>query len=696
MNVDVPGIGVVQFPDSMSEAEVIAAIQKLTGNKPKAEPEKADARNSDGTYGTPPEGMVVNPQTGQMTERDLLAGVMARNGISNTESAVGGFARGGTFGFNDEILGAANAVLPGPGTMSERYAYGRERARALEQAQEAVNPNFFLGGEVGGGVGTALTYGVPAIAGRGLLGSMAAGAGVGGAEGLAYGYGTGEGSAAERAKNAGQYGLLGLAMGGAAPVATAGAQKLWQVGSDVVGGGIDAVANRGSRGRANRALAKTVERSGMGLDDVDAALNAAAREGQPEYRAADALGISGQRRLSAVARSGGDGSAEIRNFLDRRQAGQPERVASAVEDAFDLRGGSASMAREALEQGRKGDADIAFGGIRAAGNPVDIRPVLQAIDDKVKPFKDANVKSRSARALEALRKQLAGKGKDGDYQLSDFDKVFAIRKELRDNITEAFNSGRNELARDLKAVREVLDDALSASSDEYASAMRRYQEASRVIDAVDAGKQMSRPGSRAVDNAQQFGGMTGSEQAAARTGYGDTLLSRVENQAGGSNRARPLTSPKAEADAAAIAVDPDLYARRIQREMDMFETRNVAAGGSRTADNLEDMADLQAYDMSILGNILTGRWSDASRQAASSVANVMTGMNEGTRKMIADALMAGDTQAFRAAVQQVENSQARREIVNAVIRSGILRTSDPMAVREQVLERIGIKPRSAQ
>ncbi len=51
---------------------------------------------------------------------------------------------------------------------------------------------------------------------------------------------------------------------------------------------------------------------------------------------------------------------------------------------------------------------------------------------------------------------------------------------------------------------------------------------------------------------------------------------------------QPLQSPKRDAEARAMTVLPDLYRRRLGRENEMWE-RNRALGGSRTADNLEDI-----------------------------------------------------------------------------------------------------------
>lgn len=674
IEVELPDGTIAEFPDGTPRETIEKALQS------RFQSETADPRNPDGTYGDPPEGMVLNPYTGQMTERALLEGSIAQRpneGVAT--SAARGVGRGVTFGGVDELSGAVSAAIPGPGTAKERYDFGREYVRAAEGAAESRNPTAFPIGEIGGGMSAALGYGMPAMASRGMGGAMAGGSLVGGAEGLTYGALTGEGGK-DRFKRAAQFGTAGAALGGAIPRVTASGKKLYDMGRDVVGGGVDAVRGRASAERANRAIAKTLMKSGKTVDEVGDALSTAAREGQPEYRAMDALGIAGQRRASSIARSGGDSAAEIADYLNQRQLDQPERVGAFVEDAFDLAGTSSNKTRRALTEGRDMAADINFGDIRASNQPVDIRGAIQEIDSRVQPFINADIDSPARKALANLRAQLAGKKGDASYELSDFSKVFAIRKQLRDDISEAFRAGRNELASDLRAVRQSLDDALAASNPSYKQAMDEFAASSRVIDAAEAGGMMARPGRRAIDTTEEFARMSPDEQAAARVGYGDKILTKVEASAGGANRARPLTSTKASQEASAMAVDPNLYQRRVGREMDMFETRNIAVGGSRTADNLEDIQELQGADVGPIISALRGDLKGAALTTGQRGINVATGMNDSTRQLIARALMSGSSDQIQTAVSQVQASKAsemaKKAIIDTLIRSAAVRNSE--------------------
>ena len=633
-------------------------------------------RNPDGTYGEPPEGYITDTRTGGMTSREL----MAQREPTRGEAVIANALRGLSFGGSDEAMGAIHALVPGDGSMRERYEFGRDYTRAREDATQEAFPVTSGVSEAAGGVGTALSYGLPAIAGRGLPGAMAAGAGVGAAEGGAYGFLSGEGGAGERGRNALSFGALGGVAGAAAPVVMRSAGAVGRGVADTVGGGVDRFLQRGSQTRANRAIGDTVERSGQSIRDIDNALRSAMADGQPEFRAADALGFPGQRRLSAIVRSGGDASDEAANFLRHRQIDQPERVAGFVEDAFDAHRTAADTER-ALRRGRSEAADAAYDAARGGSEPVDVRGAISAIDDRIGGMQGSGVAGDGIDArLAGFRRRLAAPEQnlpDGTTarELSDFDRVLGVKQDVQDAISAAQRAGRNNEARELTRLSRELDAALETASPAYREANDQFARQSRVIDSVEEGQRMARPGQRADDTVSRFQEMSPDEQAAARTGYGDAALRRLEAQAGeGTNRARQFTSTKAQREADALAIDPEQFGRRIDRENVMASTRERALGGSRTADNLADMSDLQPHDLSMIANIATGRFGTAAQQASGRVANLFSGMNPQTRQLVADAMLSNDTQALRRAVAQVENSQQRQAIMETASRIGAMQT----------------------
>jgi hypothetical protein len=233
-------------------------------------------------------------------------------------------------------------------------------------------------------------------------------------------------------------------------------------------------------------------------------------------------------------------------------------------------------------------------------------------------------------------------------------------------------------------VARELDAALETASPAYRGANDDFARASRVIGAVDEGAEMARPSTRASDNVARFGAMTPDEQAAARSGYGDRQMARVEAQAGPfTNRARPFTSAKSTMERGALALDPGLLDRRIGRENTMFETSRQALGGSQTADNLADAAESAGYDSNAIVNLITGNFGTGARQILQAVTGAARGQNEETRRIITRALMSQNPgEVLAKASQTVKSDATRRAIVDALAaasgqRTGYLISQNP-------------------
>ena len=415
---------------------------------------------------------------------------------------------------------------------------------------------------------------------------------------------------------------------------------------------------------------EALRKSGKSADDVAIEVARAAREGQPEYRLMDAMGIAGQRRASGISRSGGDGAEEIAQFLRQRQLDQPDRVAGFVDEAFGLGGKTAVQAKDSLTAARGAAADAAYGAARGNAAPVDIRGALSVIDDRVGLTKGGAVASDGIDGLLAkFRSRLAGER----GVATEFDRVLSVKQDVQDAIGAAVRAGRNNEARELGKLSKALDAALEESSASYRSANDQFAQASRVIGSVDDGASMIRPSQRAADTVPGFKAMTPEQQSAARIGYGDRALARIEaNTSPTANVAKQFNSTKMAAETDAMAIDPALFRGRVGRENTMWETQNRALGGSRTADNLADTADIGVVaDMGRAAkDALTGRIGAAVGTVGRLAGNAATGQNEATRTLVARILMSNDPKAALAtALRQEATSQGRRRIAEALMRS---------------------------
>jgi hypothetical protein len=584
-----------------------------------------------------------------------------------------GAANGASFGFGDNIaagIGGVDSMVRGQG-FRRGYDNTLDIVREGMASDQQQNPMAYGAGEIAGAVAPAALAAPLATGSRGLM-TAARGAGIGAVEGGLQGAGNADGQ--DVATSALSGGLTGAFIGGAAPVAVGAAGRVKNAIKDPVTGVIDSLTNRANTGKANRAISDMLRASKQTPNDVSAAVSRAAMEGQPEFRMMDAMGVSGRRQASGVARLGGDPGAELADYLATRQAGQSERVAGFVDEGFGLNGTTAAKETGRLTSARSTAADSAYDAARGNAAPVDVRGALGVIDARIGGMDGSGVAGDGIDGLlSKYRGRLAAQpGPDGVMrELSDFDRVLGVKQSIQDDIGTATRAGRNNEARELGKLLTELDGALESSSDMYRTANDGFRDASRVIDAVDEGAAMSRPSQRAGDTTSKFASMNPDQQQAARTGYGDSLLSRIEaNTSPTSNNAKLLQSPKRDAEASAMVLDPELYGRRLSRENDMWQTQNRAVGGSMTADNMADQAATDGVAGGILGALRNSHGMiDGAVKVADALTPLARGQNEATRQLIARALMSKDPQSVLAPILRQEmTGKSNRRVIEAMLR----------------------------
>lgn len=630
----------------------------------------AEASRLSVSSGMAPEGYVVNPE-GRM--EDLRSPANPNIPTGTAVSFGVGAGQGLGFGGLDETVAGMHAMTGGD------YEYEAARMREVERRAQENNPIAYYAGLIPGAVASSVSAGKALGVnpqGANLLGTMARGAGIGLGEGATFGFLSGEGGVLPRIAGAVKGGLLGAGVGAAAPAVTAGATKALRGLLDVTAGNVQSALGVARQGKADRMLAETVRRSGRSADDIADDVARAAQDGQTDFRMMDAMGKAGQRRVSGIVRAGDDGAEELAQFLERRQLGQPERIGAFVDDAFGMGGKTAQETADGLRSARGAAADAAYSAARGNAAPVDIRGALQVIDDRIGGMKGSGVAGDGIDGkLATFRNRLAAPDPAAPniaVELSDFDRVLGVKQDVQDAIGAAVRAGRNNEARELGKLVSELDAALEAASDGYRAANDGFREASRVIAAVDDGAAMGRPTRRAADTTRQFARMTPEQQAAARAGYGDRLLARLEsNTAPTANRAKAMQSPKVAAEIDVMATDPRLLADRLMRESQMWETMNRALGGSRTADNLADQNSMGILaDVARVGRDLVTNTGNGILTLATRAGNAAGGVNDATRKIVADALMSDNPRAALArAMARQTSSEAKQRLADAIVRA---------------------------
>lgn len=651
IEVELPDGSVAEFPDGTSKDVIKGALQKRFGggaNQPPGVPEYV-----------PPGVEGYDPKTGEVSRQ-----------YGRTGSAAMGAADSTTLGWGDELasyLGSALSGVPREQVLSEM--------RGDAQAAKQENPGSYLTGQIGGGLAQAVAtggagFGLNAARTGAGLGRVALGSAVDGSlYGSAYGAGNADGDLTDRLLGGGQGAALGFGLGGALPVAMAGVKTAV---SPLIA---PLLARLQPQDYANKALQTIVQRSGSSADDIANMLTRAQADDQGMFTVADALGHQGGRALSTVVRNPNDARQQIVDALVARQMGQGERLSNALAEGFGATDTAAQRAASLTAQ-RSAAAGTNYGAARAGAGTVDPTSAIQAADDFLTPGATRVMSPGNNIAddsIEAAVRRARSYLTDGNSMLTDFSAALRSKQEIDAMIEGA----KPAVQRQLIPIRNALDDALEQASPDYAAARNTYRQQSRAIDAIDTGTQASSGRTRASDNIARFLSMTPEEQAAFRAGYADPFIARTEGMAVAptTNKARPLMTTKTGQEFPEFAVpgEADRLGNRIAREQQMFETSNAALGGSKTADNLADAAEMAKFDPSIMAKLFSGRPVAAVVEAVTKLINEGKGMPAGVLERVGQALMVTDPNAARAvlnAAQQTVRRNSSRQTIAAALARG--------------------------
>lgn len=615
--------------------------------------------------------------------------------LGRIDSTVRGAADTLTFGLADELAAAGDAALnpifgtgKGGASFSERYAANKARENATDAADAENRGGYRIAGQIAGGVtgGVGLAKaGLSATAnavnaGKTLPGVIAASAKEGTILGGLSGFGGGEGLEG-RAQGAATGAALGGAVGAAAPPVISGVSK-------VVGAlAAPLMARLRPDEYANAAIGESMKRSGMTADDVAAALAAARADGQGVFTAADAMGNAGQRMLSTVARNPNDQRQTVVEALIGRQMDQGRRVAGALQDASGSRM-TASQFTDLASRSRSVDAGINYAPVAREMAPIDVSPAVAVANRAISPAADniatatgavptdlaaragieageAAIRDPIRNALKEARSYLAA----DSLTVTNVEKAFRAKTNIDMMISKAVENGQGALADALGPVQRQLDEALARTSPQYARARDAYAAASRPIEAVDIGKAMASPRNRTDDTLRAFGGLSPGQQHGARIGYFDPMIAKAESAAGTmTDSARPFIADSMRRELPALAApgQAPTLGRRLGREAQMSETAKAALGGSKTADNLADAAEMAKLDPGIMTNLMQGRPIQAILAAATKGSNEAKGLPPRVIERIAKVLMETNPDEARRVLSMADAKTAKNDGIRAV------------------------------
>ena len=541
-------------------------------------------------------------------------------------------------------------------TFGERYAHSLRDQEGTDAKFAAQHPIIDTGAKLAGGVASMAPVVAAAPGLFGATGGFAARTGMGAASNAVLG---GADSAIRNGDPVGGA-IAGGLIGGAAPIAEAAVSPFIS----------NIMARINPQGAANRQVARAISESGRPTADIAGDVTTAAAEGQPQFTLADALGNPGQRMLSTVARAPGEGRTDVVNALEQRQAGQGRRIASQLAEGFNApETAAATEARLTAARGAQADAD--YGAVRSGAGSVDVLPAIDHIDGVLGPAADQQLANGGSAlpndsiegALQGFRNRLSRINPD------DFAGVQRIRADMADAAQNAMQSGFGNRARLIRGAVGHLDTAMETASPGFRQANQTFAAASRDIDAIGAGQDAFQRG-RTADTIPAFNALRPEAQQAFRSGYVDPAIQNVAGAAPGANKARPLLNDAFGDEAAAMAPGNDLMQRQLAREQTMFETRNQALGGSRTADNLADHEALGINPTTVM-HVATQNWGAAISGMLHAGVRGVTGNTPAVRKAVADILLQNGARLNGPALDaMVTRTIGQLQLIQQLARSG--------------------------
>ena len=612
------------------------------------------------------------------------------NLMGKVDSIVRGAADTLSFGLADEIAAGGDALLNpifGTGQAGEsivdRYNANLLAQRGTDESDADNRSGYRLAGQLAGGVAGGLGLAKNGMSltanaverGANLARVSAASAGEGMILGGLQGFGSGEGGIQDRVRDAAVSSLVGGGIGMVAPGAVAGVSKVAK------GAVAPFAAPFMPEPYAREAVATALRRSGKTPGEIAGILRYAAEEGQPMYNVADAMGYTGQRLMSTVARNPSGARQMVAEALQRRQAGQGERLAQFVAEGLDA-GDSAAQRQAGLTTARTETANRLYSAARRDAGAVNVSPVLETIDQTLSPGVNRLASPRDNIGYDTIEGALARVRRmisDGNSQVTDFDTLFRAKLDVDDMIQRAEAQGAGNRAHYLAQVQRQIDNALADASPSYAQARDTFARDSRRIEAVEAGRTAFRPSQRADDTVSTFSAMTPEEQAAFRAGYADPATARLEaaSMSPTTNKARILQTPKYEEELRAFAApdQADRLGRRIGREQRMFDTAAAALGGSKTADNLADAADMSKLDPGVMSALFRQDYIGALMNGLQKTMSTAKGTPPAVIERMAKTIMETNPDAAlrilsKGSQRLTQADQMRARVAAALIASG--------------------------
>ena len=628
--VDVPNFGPVNFPVSMSDDQVNAAIFKIT-QTPASQPAV--------------DRTVESPAMVQGRQSDLS--MPSKMGLAA--------AQGLTFNFAPKIAGAGAAGVDilqrgFDSTPTETYANTRDYIKGVNEQFRETNPKTAFASELVGGLPLLLTpLGMTSKAKQtadalSAAQKMSMAAKMAGTQGTISAVGASDinpvTDPTEYAQDIAKKAAISAASGG---VLSGAGQGVYNVGSNVAQRYIPESAKDAARIKLAQALQR-----GSSADGSNTVLNRVQREMglNPNASIAQAGGPSALAQLDVLASMPGQAKTLVERRIREQQMFRPERLANAADEALGTQSKGFTATLDALTAVKKATADPLY---------KKLENVSLKIDDELQSLIQA---SRSAHGKAELLTELNRKlpldisklkaGDDVPLNALDLIKqsLYDLGESARGEFGKATNTSRayDDLRVSLTKKLEALSPA-DKNGSIYRQALDAYAGPSQLGNAVVKGRTAMKQDDIALSDL--MGNMSPSELEAFRIGALQSLKDKVGTEAGQTSLLKMWKEPATSNRLKEIFGDNyQKFAQDVAKEARLKPLEQVGRG-SGTFSRMAGAEDLGVMPTTMaagkaVANVATGSPMAAAGEAVNvknRIGQVINQMPETTRNELAKMLL---------------------------------------------------------
>ena len=628
--VEIPNFGPVNFPVTMSDDQVNAAIFKIT-QTPKSQPAV--------------DKTVESPAMVEGRQADLS--MPSKMGLAA--------AQGLTFNFAPKIAGAGAAGMDilqrgFDSTPTETYANTRDYIKGVNEQFRETNPKTAFASEVVGGLPLLLTpLGMTSKAKQtaealSAAEKMSMAAKMAGTQGTISAVGASDinpvTSPTEYAQDIAKKAAIAAASGG---VLSGGGQAVYNVGSNVAQRYIPESAKDAARIKLAQALQR-----GSSADGSNTVLSRVEREMglNPNASIAQAGGPSALAQLDVLASMPGQAKSLVERRIREQQTFRPERLANAADEALGTQGKGFTATLDALTAVKKATADPLY---------KKLENVSLKIDDELQSLIQASRSAHGkAELLTELNRKLPldiSKLKAGDdVPLNALDLVkqslYDMGESARGEFGKATNTSR--AYDDLRVALTKKIEALSPSDKNgsiYRQALDAYAGPSQLGNAVVKGRTAMKQDDIALSDL--MGNMSKSELEAFRIGALQSLKDKVGTEAGQTSLLKMWKEPATSNRLKEIFGDNyQSFAQEVAKEARLKPLEQVGRG-SGTFSRMAGAEDLGVMPTTMAAGKAVASAASGSPMAAAGeavnvknrIGQVINQMPETTRNELAKMLL---------------------------------------------------------